>query len=759
MTDRIKMRGGGGSDIVDDDSKSLQNNERDADTAKGDIIGASQSQPDVSNTTDAITTSASKFWTQNKRITAASISLAALVLATAAVVGTAASNKTSLSNLGVGGEPPISASAREEPGSETMALPCKNWCHSLQHASTPWSTKCNWKNCKGCDSCKEEVKPFFMDVTLEVNHPSNNWDGDDLNHSFRPGLFHFSASFPDWDNDGFLDYFHSNHWKMDYAADFDFGMSRPGATDTLSGGGVRMFHSIGHDTFVDTDKEQMFHDCHGATFADMDGDGLLDLLISAGGGRGTWDWDSVQNDNLLFWGDKSQGDTLARLTGGREAARAAGVECANCRSRFMLVTDANRDGKLDVFPISDVRVDDFLTPTPLLLNNGNRTFSNHLEMQEYTRTILLTDADGDGHAQEYMVFRATCFRDPSFGEHPESHHEFCSTRPEKTTAIYKFDDEKNQMILISPTYHRSQSNQVYTPWNNVAVIDSISGDFDFDQKADQIVLFRDKIVFYYSSDRLAGQLPLYNEDLGQSGSSEMNVPCSKTAFAIRAADIDNDGKLELIIMCDTPGELFVLSLQNPKSWMIEDWPLGDLQRTTGWKPEPRDIELACDGREGREGYSDYWGKVCSKSSVPTPRMYGFQLIDLNNDGFLDAVLASGIGYQRFFLNNPEASKGNRFIRVELKSTVSNVHSIGTTLIFEASGLEPQLREITSFGYGNSRGGGVDDRIVFGLGQNAEPVSLTVRWPSMKETVISLTGLGLGHISNYSNPIIVTEDIA
>eukprot|EP00984_Skeletonema_dohrnii_P003139 scaffold1046_cov136-Skeletonema_dohrnii-CCMP3373.AAC.4 len=139
-----------------------------------------------------------------------------------------------------------------------------------------------------------------------------------------------------------------------------------------------------------------------------------------------------------------------------------------------------------------------------------------------------------------------------------------------------------------------------------------------------------------------------------------------------------------------PFELLILIMMNPKSWMIEDWPLGDLQRTTGWKPEPRDVELACDGREGREGYSDYWGKeVCSKSSVYMPRMYGFQLIDLNNDGFLDAVLASGIGYQRFFLNNPEASKGNRFIRVELKSTVSNVHSIGTTLIFEASGLEPQ----------------------------------------------------------------------
>ena len=48
--------------------------------------------------------------------------------------------------------------------------------------------------------------------------------------------------------------------------------------------------------------------------------------------------------------------------------------------------------------------------------------------------------------------------------------------------------------------------------------------------------------------------------------------------------------------------------------------------------------------------------------------------------------------------------------------------------------------------------------MFGLGRNSEPDSLTVRWPSMKEDVISLSGLGLGHISNYSNPVIVTEDI-
>ena len=36
--------------------------------------------------------------------------------------------------------------------------------------------------------------------------------------------------------------------------------------------------------------------------------------------------------------------------------------------------------------------------------------------------------------------------------------------------------------------------------------------------------------------------------------------------------------------------------------------------------------VACDGREGREDYPDYWDEVCSKSSVPTPRMHGFQLM-------------------------------------------------------------------------------------------------------------------------------------
>ena len=266
-------------------------------------------------------------------------------------------------------------------------------------------------------------------------------------------------------------------------------------------------------------------------------------------------------------------------------------------------------------------------------------------------------------------------------------------------------------------------------------------------------------MFYYSSDRTGGELPLYNEDENHSGSSEMvDLPCSESAVAIRAVDLDNDGAVELVLMCSWPGEIFVLSLESRKSWVVNSsWALGDLNRATGWDPTNIDRKLACDGSEVAVEGANWLREACQNHSYKA-RFHGFQVLDLNNDGFLDAYLASSIGHQRFFINQLEETGAtrNRFIRFELQCTSSNVHAIGTTLIFKASGIDPQMRIVSSFGYGNSRTGGIDDRFVFGLGQSAEPESLTVRWPSMVEQVINLMDLDKAHISNYSNPVIVRE---
>ena len=415
----------------------------------------------------------------------------------------------------------------------------------------------------------------IRDVTADLNPSSNNWDGDNMVHSFGIGSNHMPPSFTDWDGDGLLDFFFSNHIKPTYfAADFDLGVSRlktdPSALQIE-------FLSIGIETFVDGDSKQTNHDCHGSTFADIDGDGVLDLLISVGGGRGAGVGEN--HDNILFWGEEtSEGDF--RLVGGRDAATAARVQCSYCRGRYMLVTDANQDGKLDIFPVSDKRVgtDDIQTPTPLLLNNDDKTFTEHPTFHEFTRTILLTDADGDDNAHEYMVFRTTCFRDPSEFDHSIwPHNEFCETRPEKTTAIYKYDDTIGEMVLISPQYRRTLEDQQYTPWNRESAVDAVSGDFDSDQK-DQIVLFGERMVFYYSSDRREGDLPLYNEELNQVGSFEMIIPCSDRGVSLRLVDLDMDGIMELLLLCSKLGEIYLYSQTYQKQeWNLNtSWNLGDL---------------------------------------------------------------------------------------------------------------------------------------------------------------------------------------
>jgi hypothetical protein len=463
-------------------------------------------------------------------------------------------------------------------------------------------------------------------------------------------------------------------------------------------------------------------------------------------------------DNILFWGEETtEGDFL--LVGGREAADAAGVQCSNCRGRYMLVTDANQDGKLDIFPVSDKRVDEIQTPTPLLMNNGNKTFTEHPSFHEFTRTILLTDADGDGYAQEYMVFRSTCFRDPSEFDHSIwPHNEFCEERPEKTTSIYKYNDKVGKMDLISPVYRRTLEDQQYTPWNKDSASDAVSGDFDFDQKADQIVLFSNKMVFFYSSDRSDDQLPLYNEDINQVGSFEMNIPCSSSGKALRLVDLDMDGQMELLLLCSELGEIYLYSQTGQKQWNLNtSWNLGDLTRTTGWGITSAQVALSCDGTVKRDGYPNHFEKLCRNPNY-VPRFHGLQVVDLNNDGFLDFVLSSSVGKHRFFANDPVTVAQNRFLVFEMNSTVSNIYAIGATLIFNAYGLKPQLREISSFGFGNARSGGRDDRLVFGFGATAMPKNLTVRWPSMVEEVYVLTSLDASHFNNYSNPVIITEPL-
>merc|ERR1719267_257802 len=71
-----------------------------------------------------------------------------------------------------------------------------------------------------------------------------------------------------------------------------------------------------------------------------------------------------------------------------------------------------------------------------------------------------------------------------------------------------------------------------------------SGDFDGDAVADLAVLMKDSVKFYYSSKRNPGDLPI-----GEPSDSLHWEEKECFADTFRVADLDNDGKQEILVVC------------------------------------------------------------------------------------------------------------------------------------------------------------------------------------------------------------------
>ena len=196
------------------------------------------------------------------------------------------------------------------------------------------------------------------------------------------------------------------------------------------------------------------------------------------------------------------------------------------------IIDVNGDGLLDIFFTNPRRKDNYLVPGSLYINNENQTWREDTSMIEFTDAMILTDADGDSIAEELMVIRGFCFperKDPNhderFGPFPDETKDFCSTRPVGSTAVYKFNNVTQQMEEISPKYVNIDSAASMRPgccphriprgYMNSCVATSIAaGDIDRDGRTDHIVLYSQRMEFFFSSDRPVGELPIEKKYVG-----------------------------------------------------------------------------------------------------------------------------------------------------------------------------------------------------------------------------------------------------
>ncbi|HEV3469711.1 MAG TPA: ASPIC/UnbV domain-containing protein [Pyrinomonadaceae bacterium] len=133
------------------------------------------------------------------------------------------------------------------------------------------------------------------------------------------------------------------------------------------------------------------------------------------------------------------------------------------------------------------------------------------------------------------------------------------------------------------------------------------------------------------------------------------------------------------------------------------------------------------GADGAPRYSDV-AMAVGADDIRDGR--GMATADFDNDGDLDIVVNNNVGdsgreelARAVLLRNDTGARRN-WLAVELRGTESNPDAVGAAVTAEAGGVR-QLRLVTAgSGYASQHSA----RLYFGLGEQAQVNSLTVRWP-------------------------------
>ena len=155
---------------------------------------------------------------------------------------------------------------------------------------------------------------------------------------------------------------------------------------------AQLFYATADNRFAESGPI-MRGDVHGIAAGDYDRDGLIDLVVSLGGGNGS----SPQPPRLL----RNTGDGFEDVT------TAAGIADLGARGRSVRWIDLDTDGDLDLLEISAMQLATETGPRNILFENlGDGTFryreSAGFEDLEAER-VLITDIDND-HVPDLVTF-------------------------------------------------------------------------------------------------------------------------------------------------------------------------------------------------------------------------------------------------------------------------------------------------------------------------------------------------------------------
>lgn len=458
----------------------------------------------------------------------------------------------------------------------------------------------------------------------------------------------------------------------------------------------------------------------GATMADVNGDGLLDIYVCQVGAL-----PGIDGKNKLY----------VNLGGGkfREAASEFGIDFKGF-STHSVFFDYDRDGDLDMYLLNHnvkspevfVKAEARSKTSPIgdklfknLASEGKVGFEDVTETSGIYSSILgfglgvsVEDFNGDGWLDLYI---SNDFTENDYLYLNQKDGTFREVLAELIPSTSRYSMGNDAADLNGDGLPEIFTTDML-PENPEIWMKSVGED-----KAE---VYQVKEQFGYQDQYVRNHLQV---NQGENGFAEIalfaGVHASDWSWSPLIFDMDNDGFPDIHVtngIVKRPNDLdFIQYSQEPDPGVS----LEELRKKQiDLLPSLKIPNFAWRNQGGLEFKNEASALGLDQESYSNGSVYA----DLDNDGDLDLVL-NNLDQEAFIYQNHAEKSGNNFLRIDLKGSEKNPSGIGAQVILFSAEKKWAQRISTSRGFQS----GPAATLVFGLGKTTSIDSIQVNWPDGK----------------------------